>query len=120
VTYFHSNYAPATKMALNKDESLLVTADHHFNKMQKLEAPTDVVFYHSKTLKEYARFPACETPVTDILWHPVLNQIFLAGMDGEVRGLFNPLISKKGCMLCVNRKVKHLHVPHLQFTFRPR
>ena len=61
VQYFHSNNAPATKMAMNEDESLLVTADHHFNKMMKLEQPTDLVFYHSKTLKEYARFPACDT-----------------------------------------------------------
>ena len=31
VQYFHSNYYPSTKMSLNKEETLLVTADHHFN-----------------------------------------------------------------------------------------
>lgn len=102
-------------MAMNEDESLLVTADHHFNKMMKLEQPTDLVFYHTKTLKEYARFPACDTSVTDVIWHHGLNQIFYGGMDGEIRGLFNPKISKRGCILCINRKVKHLHAEMIEY-----
>ena len=49
--YFHSNFIPTTKMSLNKDESLIVTANHHFNKMQEIEQQTELVFYNTKNLE---------------------------------------------------------------------
>jgi WD40 repeat protein len=108
--YFHSNFIPPTKMSFNGDETLIVTANHHFNKMQEIEQQTELVFYNTSTLEEYARIPSFDVAVTDIVWHSILNQIFVGGMDGNIRALFNPLISRKGCMLCIGRQTKYIHV----------
>lgn len=73
VKYFSSNKAPATKFDLNQTESLLVMPNHNFSTGERLESDTELIFYNTKDLSEYARAPLFDTAVSDIVWHPVLN-----------------------------------------------
>lgn len=44
--------------------------------------------------------------ITDIMWHPKLNQIILGSTDHNAYVLYNPRLSRKGALLCVNASEK--------------
>lgn len=55
VHYCYINRNPPTRFDLNKDESLLVTADHHFKDGYHVISPTELLFLNTIDLSVYCR-----------------------------------------------------------------
>ncbi len=47
--------------------------NHNFSNGGRMDSDTELIFYNTKDLSEYAKAPLLDTAATDILWHPVLN-----------------------------------------------
>ncbi|CAD8102096.1 unnamed protein product [Paramecium sonneborni] len=112
--YCSINRFPPTRFDLNFDESILVTAHHTFKDGYQIAGPTELLFLNVNDLSINCRVQLFDQAITEVLWHPTLNQIFLGSDDGHVRALFNPKLSQKGALLATNRAVKFVHAENME------
>ncbi|CAD8169934.1 unnamed protein product [Paramecium octaurelia] len=112
--YCNINRFPPTRFDLNFNESILVTAHHTFKDGYHIAGPTELLFLNVNDLSINCRVQLFDQAITEVLWHPTLNQIFLGSDDGHVRALFNPKLSSKGALLATNRAVKFVHAENME------
>jgi len=66
-----------------------------------------VVFFDALTLRRVAAVPLpAAASAVRLLWHPDLNQVLVGCSDGVCRVYYDPLLSRKGALLCATKQKK--------------
>lgn len=112
VWYNLDNFFWNTKVTLSPDESTIITGvsakkDGEFGKLVFIDAKAPY--------KIKGQLSVSRGSVTDILWHPILNQIFVGSTDGSVTCLYDPQKSVKGALLCIAKKPRERQPDDIEY-----
>ena len=75
VWYNLANYAPGSKICFSPDQKYVVTGTSV--RKNSDEEQSSLLFYDSVTFEQIADINMGNISITDIKWHPVLNQLFV-------------------------------------------
>ena len=75
VWYNLMNYAPGSKICFNPDQKYIVTGTSVRKNVE--EEQSSLLFYDSVSFEKVADINMGNFSITDIKWHPVLNQMFV-------------------------------------------
>ena len=94
------NTVSATKVALSPDERYIVTG----TSIKKSDELGSLHFYDSLNYEKVGQMAISKGSVTNVIWHPILNQIFLGSTDSMIHVLCDPKMSQKGALLCLMKQ----------------
>jgi len=94
------NSNSATEVALSPDERYILTG----TSIKRPEEYGLLHFYDSMNFEKVGQVSISKGSVTSVLWHPVLNQIFVGSSDNVIHVLCDPKMSQKGALLCLTKQ----------------
>lgn len=101
--YNLDSYVPGTKVCISPCQNFVVTG--HTEGKQDREKVSYLDFYSANENLLVDKVPVGEQNITDIKWHPKMNQI-VYGMGNDVHLLFDGDSVKKGANLFLSREGK--------------
>ncbi|EGR27210.1 WD repeat protein [Ichthyophthirius multifiliis] len=113
VTYVDNivSYSPSPGVCIQNEDKYIVTASSVSKNIK--ERTAFLKFYNSLDLDEISTIEVGEDTITEILWHPNLNQIMF-GFGHQVMIYFDPEKSKKGAVQCIQKKPRKITTEELQ------
>ncbi|XP_055704986.1 gastrulation defective protein 1 homolog [Phlebotomus papatasi] len=98
-----------TDCVFSPDDAILVTGES----LERDKEAATIQFFDTKTSEKVQEIPVTDSHVIKVLWHPKLNQIFVACGNGTIKCFYDDKRSLRGAKLCVvktYRKKKHVEV----------
>ncbi|EAS02900.1 WD domain, G-beta repeat protein (macronuclear) [Tetrahymena thermophila SB210] len=104
------SYSPGPSVCLSPDEKYILTGSSTSNHIK--ERDSFLYLYDSTTLDEVAKIKVGEDSITDMIWHPQLNQIIF-GVGENIQIYFDQQKSKKGALNCISKKSRQVSIEDL-------
>ena len=89
-----------TQVSLSPDEQYILTG----TSIVKNDDHGLVLMYDSKTFDKVGQLTVSQASVTRVVWHAVLNQIFVGSADRSIHVLCDPKKSQRGALLCITKQ----------------
>jgi WD repeat-containing protein 70 len=97
-----TNEYEETSCLFSPQEDMIVTG---ISAKKSSDSTSQLLFYDTTTFDLLLASPlSSQSSVVSILWHPVLNQIFLGRTDGSISVLFDSKYSTKGILLSAGKR----------------
>lgn len=106
------NREPGSKICLSPSEDYVLTGS--FSSENGGKPIGRLNFFSTVDFEKKAELPLGEYILTDIAWHPALNQIFIGGTDHNAHVLYDVKRSQKGAMLCLTKEPKKIHFDEIE------
>lgn len=89
-----------TQVSLSPDERYILTGTSILSSKDN----GLVLLYDSTTFEKVGQLTISQASVIRVVWHSVLNQIFVGSSDQNLHVLCDPKKSQKGALLCINKQ----------------
>jgi len=89
-----------TQVSLSPNDKYILTG----TSIAKKDDNGLVLLYDSTTFDKAGQLTISQASVTQVQWHPVLNQIFVGSSDQNIHVLCDPQKSQRGALLCINKQ----------------
>jgi WD40 repeat protein len=106
------NSHESTDIALSPDDSVIVTG----SSVKKPDELGLLHFFDAKTYDDKGHFSVSKGSVTSIVWHPILNQIFVGSTDCGIHCYCDPKLSQKGALLCLFKQERKVQPDDMDYT----